>query len=272
MIKFPNCKINIGLNILSKRADGYHNLQTVFYPVSLKDVLEIIENNGEKKHIGFSSSGFIIDGNTENNLCVKAARLLQKDFPQLPDLKIHLHKNIPMGAGLGGGSADAAYTLLMINEKFNLNLSREQLIGYALRLGSDCPFFIINQPCFATGRGEIMEAVQLNLSSYKILIVNPGIHVNTGAAFSSLVLSGTKNDLKQMLSAPIENWKDNIINDFENPVFTLYPEIAAIKQILYNNAAVYASMSGSGSTVYGIFPREHQPYINFPEHYFCQWV
>lgn len=272
MIKFPNCKINIGLQILSKRADGYHNLQTVFYPVALKDVLEIIELTGSSTQVEFSSSGLLIDAMPENNLCVKAARLLQKDFSQIPSLKIHLHKNIPMGAGLGGGSADAAFILLMINEKFGLNLSTEQLISYALQLGSDCPFFIINQPSIATGRGEIMEPVQLDLSSYKILLVNPGIHVNTGTAFSNLLLPGTKYDLEQMVNAPPESWKDHITNDFERTVFLLHPEIAAIKEELYNHSAVYASMSGSGSTVYGIFPREKQPDINFPEHYFCQWV
>ena len=272
MIKFPDCKINIGLNILSKREDGYHNLQTIFYPIPLNDVLEIVELPGHPSTIRFTSSGLTIDATSDNNLCVRAARILQRDFPHIPGLTIHLHKNIPMGAGLGGGSADAAFVLLMINEKFQLRLSEAQLIAYALQLGSDCPFFIRNQSCFATGRGEIMEPLAIDLSGYELLLINPGIHVNTGGAFAGLHLSAHSPDLKAAVAAPIHTWKNNIRNDFEQTVFQQYPEIAAVKASLYANGAVYASMSGSGSTVYGIFEKGDQPAVNFPSHYFCQWV
>lgn len=272
MITFPNAKINIGLNILSRRADGYHNLQTLFYPVHLKEALEIIETEEQPQDIVFSSSGLPIPGKEENNLCVKAYHLLRKDFPQIGQVKMHLHKTIPMGAGMGGGSADGAFTLSLLNDLFNLDLSKEELTRYALQLGSDCPFFIFNQPCFATGRGEIMKKTGPVLSDFHILIVHPGIHINTAAAFSQLHIGENNADLEKLIMQPVEEWKHSVINDFEKPVFTRYPEIAAIKDELYENGALYASMSGSGSTVFGIFNAGNQPPVNFPAHYFCQWV
>lgn len=272
MITFPNAKINIGLNILSKRADGYHNLQTVFYPVHLKDALEIIKTTEQPDDIIFSHTGLAISGKQEDNLCIKAYHLLRKDFPQVTRVKMHLHKAIPMGAGMGGGSADGAFTLTLLNNLFNLNLSEGELIQYALQLGSDCPFFIFNQPCFATGRGEIMKRVQLDLSPYRILIVSPGIHINTVAAFSQINTGENNVNLNTLIAAPVEQWKHTISNDFEKPVFAQYPEIAAIKAGLYNAGAVYAAMSGSGSTVFGIFHAGNQLSVNFPDHYFCQWV
>ena len=272
MITFPNAKINIGLNILSKREDGYHNLQTIFYPVAIKDALEIIDGNENDTGIVFSSTGLPINGNTDDNLCIKAYHLLQKDFPQITSIKTHLHKTIPMGAGMGGGSANGAFMLQLLNSKFQLNLSGNQLIHYALQLGSDCPFFILNKPCFASGRGENLASVELDLSSYKILIVNPGIHVNTANAFKHIVIGKNNTDLQQLVTQPLATWKDSIVNDFEEWVFNQYPDVAAIKDQLYKNGAVYASMSGSGSTVYGIFNTKEERAINFPAHYFCQWV
>ena len=272
MITFPNAKINIGLNILSRRADGYHNLQTVFYPVAVKDALEIIDTPEQDARVEFSSSGLVINGNQEDNLCIKAYHLLQRDFPQIKPVKVHLHKAIPMGAGMGGGSADAAFMLQLLNHKFQLGLSVAELVQYAGQLGSDCPFFILNKPCFATGRGEIMEPIQLDLSAYKILIVNPGVHINTGMAFSKINAGEHDTDLKKWIMQPVALWKNYIINDFERPVFDQYPEIAAIKDELYKNGALYASMTGSGSTVYGIFEADNQLSVNFTPGYFRQWV
>lgn len=272
MVVFPNCKINIGLNILAKRPDGYHNLQTVFYPLGIKDALEIIESTEFTQAITYSSSGLEINGKTEHNLCIKAYELLKKDFPSLPFIQMHLHKTIPMGAGLGGGSADAAFTLQLLNKKFLLQLSQKQLLDYALELGSDCPFFILNKPCFAKGRGEILEPVELDLSDYSFLIVNPGIHVNTRLAFSTLSIKENSSHLPTLITKPITDWKNEILNDFEKTIFPLYPAIAALKNQLYAAGAIYASMSGSGSSVFGIFKKDNRPLLNFPPHYFNRWV
>lgn len=257
MISFPNCKINIGLQVLGKREDGFHEIETFFYPVALYDALEIISS----ATLEFTTTGLPVDGSLADNLCVKAYHLLKKDFPQLPFVKIHLHKAIPMGAGLGGGSADAAFMLHLLNNKFNLNLTTPQLINYALQLGSDCPFFIINKPCIAKGRGERLKEIEVDISKYKIVLVNPGIHVNTGWAFSQLLKQSynekiylrTGKSIKQIIQQPIISWKDELLNDFELPVFNAHPQIKVIKEKLYKMGALYAAMSGSGSTVYGIF-------------------
>jgi 4-diphosphocytidyl-2-C-methyl-D-erythritol kinase len=273
MVSFPNAKINIGLQVLGKRADGYHNLQTIFYPVKIHDALEIISN--ETTHSGevtFSSSGRTIDVKPEDNLCVKAYHLIKKDFPSIPDISMHLHKNIPMGAGVGGGSADAAFVLTLLNKKFELGISQEKLLGYALQLGSDCPFFIINQPCFAKGRGELLEKITMNLTSCKIFIVNPGIHVKTAAAFKELQHTNDHCNLNAAILEPIENWKELIKNDFEIPVFARFPVLKEIKQTLYDAGALFALMSGSGSTIYGIFDDKASPVFNFPDTYFTIWV
>jgi 4-diphosphocytidyl-2-C-methyl-D-erythritol kinase len=266
MISFPNCKINLGLHILNKREDGFHNLETFFYPLPLHDALEIIE--AEK--IVFTNSGLPVPGNTDDNICLKAYHLLKKDFAELPPLKIHLNKAIPMGAGLGGGSADGAFTLQLLNHKFNLGLSTNQLINYASQLGSDCPFFITNKPCFATGRGEILEPLPIDLSAYKFLIINPGIHVNTGWAFSQINPAHPEKSIRKIIAQPIETWKQELKNDFEEPVFKNHSEIKDIKEGLYKEGAVYASMSGSGSTVYGIFKKEIELSFNFPAHYYLK--
>ncbi|MGG9964618.1 4-(cytidine 5'-diphospho)-2-C-methyl-D-erythritol kinase [Ferruginibacter sp. SUN106] len=255
MLSFPNCKINLGLHILNKREDGFHNLETVFYPVGLKDAVEIIPAHNTTSPITFTSSGLIVDGNNGDNICIKAYHLLKKDFPELPAIKMHLHKAIPMGAGLGGGSADGAFVLMLLNKKFNLNLSTPELLNYASQLGSDCPFFIINKPCYATGRGEILEAINTDLSKYTIILINPGIHINTGWAFSQLTPALPQKTIKEIITQPITSWQQELKNDFEMPVFEKYPAIKNIKEALYTQGAVYASMSGSGSTVYGIFEK-----------------
>ena len=275
MLSFPNSKINIGLNIIGKRNDGYHNIETVFYPIAVKDALEIIESpTHDETDIIFTSSGNLISGNTDENLCVKAYRLLKKDFPEIPSVKMHLHKNIPMGAGLGGGSSDGAAVLLLLNKKFNLNISEEKLIQYALMLGSDCPFFLNNKPCFAEGRGEILKEIPLDLSDYKKMIVHPGIHVNTAEAFAHLAPGdySPAGTLEKAIQKDITEWKTSIKNDFEKPVFKKYPEIENIKLIMYENGALYSAMSGSGSSVFGVFPHDTNINIKFPLHYFCRIV
>jgi 4-diphosphocytidyl-2-C-methyl-D-erythritol kinase len=274
MIAFPNCKINLGLHIGNKREDGFHNLETVFCPIPLKDAVEIITSSSTTP-VTYSSSGNIIEGKEEDNLCIKAYHLLKKDFPSLPNIQLHLHKVIPTGAGLGGGSADAAFTLSLLNKKFNLNLSTPKLLNFALELGSDCPFFIINKPCFATGRGEVLEEIELDLSAYKFVLVNPKIHVNTGWAFGAWS-GGYKpsdhnfKDTKEIIQQPITTWKDELQNDFEKVVFEKHPAIKSVKEELYKQGAIYAAMSGSGSTVFGIFNKEDKLDLNFDSNYFVK--
>ena len=272
MIVFPNCKINLGLNILRKRSDGHHDLETIFYPLPLTDVLEITTYTGHERTpvIPFTTSGLPIETDTVSNLCSKAYKILKKDFPDLPLVQMHLHKVIPLGSGLGGGSADAAFTLKLLNEKFGLQLSFNQLCEYAIQLGSDCPFFIINKPCFATGRGEELQEMSVNLSAYKILIVNPGIYINTGEAFRHIKPTIPERSIKKVIASPIKIWKDQLKNDFEVYAFKKYPELVDIKDQLYLAGAVYASMSGSGSTVYGIFPKQNETKLQFPSHYFVK--
>ena len=270
MLSFPNCKINLGLHILGKRDDGFHNLETVFYPVPFKDALELIPSTNTG--IEFTATGLAVDGNAADNLCVKAYHLLKKDFPEIPTIKIHLHKAIPLGAGLGGGSADAAFMLKLLNEKFKLNLSTDQLINYALQLGSDCPFFIINKPCLATGRGEMLEEIAVDLSAYKIVLINPGIHINTGWAFSNITPAQPARSIKEIIQQPVNTWKDELKNDFESAVFTAHPAIKEIKEALYTQGAVYAAMSGSGSTVFGIFEPNTGPVTLKDSNYFIKII
>jgi 4-diphosphocytidyl-2-C-methyl-D-erythritol kinase len=269
VIFFPNCKINLGLHILRNREDGFHDLETVFYPIPLTDALEVIHKTNNQKSISFSFSGINIDGKEEDNICIKAYQLLNKDF-DLPHVKIHLHKNIPVGAGLGGGSSDGAFMLLLLNKKFALNIAEEKLIEYALHLGSDCPFFIKNKACHATQRGEKLTPLKLDLSWYKIVLINPGIHINTGWAFSQIRPSENRPSVLEVTQLPAENWKGQLSNDFEEAVFQHYPEIKKIKEELYLKGAVYASMSGTGSTIFGLFAKEHTPVFNFPKEYFSR--
>ena len=250
MISFPNAKINIGLNVVSKRSDGYHNLETIFYPVKLADALELVD--AEKMQ--FTSSGIEIDGNPENNLVIKAYQLLKTDF-NLPPVKLHLHKIIPFGAGLGGGSADAAFTLKMLNNHFNLKVSSKKLQQYTAQIGADCPFFIENHPVFATGTGDQFQSVNLDLSAYEILIIKPDILVSTPEAFKNIVPQKPSFNLKDIEKLPIEEWRNFVKNDFEKSVFAKYPEIEKLKNRLYEIGAAYASMSGSGSALFGIFSK-----------------
>jgi 4-diphosphocytidyl-2-C-methyl-D-erythritol kinase len=251
MIQFSPCKINLGLSILAKRADGFHALETVFYPVALNDIVEIVPT----KLFTFSHTGISIPGDTSNNLCVKAYQLLKADFPEMGDVKIHLHKNIPMGAGLGGGSGDGTTVLKILNNLFNLNISKEQLLHYAASLGSDCPFFIYNEACHATGRGEILKPIDIDLSGYTIALVHPGIHIATAWAFQQLSPCVKEKSIAAIIKQPIETWKAELMNDFEAPVFKANPLLEKIKNNLYSQGAIYASMSGSGSSLFGIFPK-----------------
>ncbi len=264
MVTFPNCKINLGLNITRKRDDGYHNLETVFYPIGLKDALEGIKLgvNSLESGIEFSSSGLAIAGVADDNLCVKAYQLLKKDFPELSSVQMHLHKAIPMGAGMGGGSADGAFALILLNQLCQLGLSQQQLLQYALQLGSDCPFFILNKPCFATGRGEIMQEIELNLSDYRFVIINPNIHISTAASFSQIIPSLPTQSVSEIIKLPVTQWKGLLVNDFEKSIAQSHPAIADIKQELYQKGAIYASMTGSGSTVYGIFHKNTTPQLS----------
>jgi len=269
VIVFPNCKINLGLHILQKREDGFHDIETVFYPINIKDALEIIPKT-HQKGVMFSASGLPIIGPEEANLCIRAYELLKKDFPELPGIKMHLHKVIPMGAGLGGGSANGAFTLLLLNKQFRLQLSVEQLAHYAQQLGSDCAFFILNKPSLATGKGEVLLPLELDLSAYKLLVVYPGIHINTGWAFSHVKPEANQVGLKELVNLPVTDWKENITNNFEPPVFKQFPELKEIKNKLYESGALYASLTGSGSTLFGLFEKEAAINLSFPPHYFVQ--
>jgi len=268
MITFPNCKINLGLNITGKRNDGYHDLETVFFPVYLHDCLEVIQS----ANFSFQSSGLQIQGDEGSNLCVKAYHLLKKDFPALPAVQIHLHKAIPMGAGLGGGSADGAYMLMMLNNKFKLGLSEEQLMNYALQIGSDCPFFMVKKPCIAKGRGEILEPVDVDLSAYKLVIVNPGIHISTKEAFAKLRSTSPNLPIKDLIKQPILTWKETLYNDFEKGAFDTYPVIKTIKHDLYKQGALYAAMTGTGSTVFGLFEKDLNVELDYPPEYFTKQI
>ncbi|MBX2905069.1 MAG: 4-(cytidine 5'-diphospho)-2-C-methyl-D-erythritol kinase [Taibaiella sp.] len=264
MVCFPNCKINIGLFVTNKRSDGYHDLETVFYPVGtnsietnrvLNDVLEIVpaKENTAKLHL----TGLGVNGDSANNLVWKAYELFQNRNPEkITPLDIYLHKVIPMGAGLGGGSADGAFMLRLINDFYDLGTSDEELVQMALQLGSDCPFFIYNTPQYARGRGELMEPLKLDLSQYRIEVVCPGIHVSTKDAFSEIAPQPAPYDLRNLTALPITEWKALISNDFEKTVFKSHPELAALKKGMYDKGAVYASMTGTGSAVYGIFEKE----------------
>ena len=262
MIQFSPCKINLGLSILEKRADGFHALETVFYPVALQDIVEIVpeklvgkENSNIINGVAFTHTGIPIPGDASNNLCVKAYHLLKADYPPIGAVKIHLHKNIPMGAGLGGGSADGTSVLILLNRLFELKLTQKQLLEYAARLGSDCPFFIFNEACHATGRGEILNPISIDLSNYTIVLIHPGIHIATPWAFQQLSPCVKEKSILTIIKQPIETWKAELINDFEAPVFKAHPELEALKNNLYEKGAIYASMSGSGSSLFGIFPK-----------------
>lgn len=249
MVSFPPCKINLGLQILNKREDGYHNLSTGFYPVPWTDILEIIP----AEEMGFTCTGLAIPG--KENMCLKAYQLVKKDF-DLPPVKIHLHKIIPIGAGLGGGSSDAAHTLRVINSIFELKLTREILHNYASQLGSDCAFFVQDKAMLGSGRGEVLSEVSVNLNGKFLVIIKPELHISTAEAYADITPQGQEQTLLKILENPISGWRTTLQNDFEKSIFKKYPSLKDIKETLYLLGATYASMSGSGSAVFGIFERE----------------
>jgi 4-diphosphocytidyl-2-C-methyl-D-erythritol kinase len=268
VIAFPNAKINFGLNIIEKRVDGFHNLETVFYPFDLCDILEVVESESLKRgEYNFDTSGIEIDCSPEDNIIIKAYNLIAAKY-DIPGVDIYFHKNIPFGAGLGGGSADAAFMLKLLNDNFNLGISNEQLEEYASQLGSDCPFFINNKPVFAHGKGELFEKTELDLKGMYMVVVKPGITVSTPMAYSGITPREPDFDLRKINELNVKDWKNYIVNDFEENVFKLFPEIGEIKDTLYRHGAVYSAMSGSGAAVFGIFKDEVDLKDIFPDYFY----
>ena len=256
MITFPIAKINLGLNVVEKRPDGYHNLETVFYPVRIKDALELFEMAPDfpsPVDCDLKVTNIHIEGDEQKNLVVRAYQLLKQDFPTLPRIHAHLYKGIPTQAGMGGGSSDCGYMITLLDEMFHLGLTEQQMIEYAARLGADCAFFIVNKPCYAEGIGEKLNPIDLDLSGWHIAIVRPAIPVSTKEAFSLITPQHPQKNCRDIVMQPVETWRESLTNDFEKSVFTLHPEIGAIKQRLYDLGATYAAMSGSGSAVFGLF-------------------
>lgn len=264
MIVFPNAKINIGLFVTEKRKDGFHNLETVFYPIGLSDVLEISDENAPKGICLFQNTGIDIACKPEQNLVIRAYRLLAEIY-DLPAIHVHLHKVIPFGAGLGGGSSDAAFMLKALNDFFALHLSEAQLLEYAALLGSDCAFFIRNHPVFATGKGELLEDIELCLKDYQIVLLKPEVGVSTPEAYAGICPEPAKVNLRKLNEWLVSDWKGRVYNDFEKSVFAKYPSIALLKEQLYEAGALYASMTGSGSAVYGLFEKSNKVHLEYPD-------
>lgn len=264
MVVFPNAKINIGLFVTEKRPDGFHNLETVFYPIDLSDILEVTEGEGNPGTFVFRNTGIDVGCAPEKNLIVKAYHLLAMAY-DLPSVRIHLHKMIPFGAGLGGGSADAAFMLKALNDCFELHLTDIQLMEFAVRLGSDCAFFIRNYPAFASGKGELLEDIDLDLSDYRMVLVKPSVGVSTPEAYAGVVPCAAPVDLRKLGTWAVEEWKGKVSNDFEWTVFAKYPEIAALKRQLYESGAIYVSMTGSGSALFGIFEKGSEVKLECPD-------
>ena len=255
-ISFPIAKINLGLNVVEKRPDGYHNLQTVFYPVPLKDALEVQVMDSafpSDYDCDLKVTNTTIDGDEQRNLVVRAYQLLKKDFPTLPRIHTHLWKGIPTQAGMGGGSSDCAYMLVLLNQQFQLGLTEKQLIDYAAQLGADCAFFILSRPCYAEGIGEKLQPIDLSLNGYFLAVVRPDIPVSTKEAFSRIHPHYPAQNCRETVMQSVETWRDTLVNDFEESVFALHPEIGNIKQQLYDMGATYAAMTGSGSALFGLF-------------------
>ncbi|MEN9987537.1 MAG: hypothetical protein RLZZ585_576 [Bacteroidota bacterium] len=251
MILYPPAKINLGLNILRKRNDGYHDIDTCMVEIPFTDIIEVTKADSFE----FLQTGIKISGLGGSNLCEKAYQLLQNEF-QIGPVRIHLRKQIPVGAGLGGGSADATFTLLALNELFQLQLSTEKLKQLASEIGSDCPFFVDGLPQIAQGRGEILSTVELDLSDVYLVLLNPGIHVGTKEAYDGVSVSEDVRSIEEIVQKPMDQWRELLKNDFETSVFQRYPEIQALKESLYHTGAIYAAMSGSGSSVFGLFTNE----------------
>ena len=255
MITFPIAKINLGLNVVEKRADGYHNLQTVFFPVPLLDALDVQEMGAEfpsQYDCDLKVSNIHIDGDEQRNLVVRAYNLLKQDFPDMPRVHAHLYKGIPTQAGMGGGSSDCGFMITLLNKMFNLGLSDEQMIQYAARLGADCAFFILNKPCYAEGIGEKLQPIQLSLSGWYLSLVRPDIPVSTREAFALIKPHYPEFNCKEVVQLPVEEWRGKLTNDFEDSVFAVHPELGAVKDRLYQLGATYAAMSGSGSTLFAL--------------------
>lgn len=256
MLRFPIAKINLGLNVVERRPDGYHNLETVFYPVPIQDALEVqLMDDGFPSAVDcdIKVSNIAVEGDEQRNLVVRAYHLLKKDFPDLPRLHTHLYKNIPTQAGMGGGSSDGAAMVLLLNEAFHLGLSAQQMIDYVAQLGADCPFFILNRPAYAEGIGEKLMPIDLDLKGWTLAVVRPAIPVSTKEAFSLITPCRPERNCKEIVMQPVESWRELLTNDFEKSVFALHPEIGAVKDELYRMGAVYAAMSGSGSSLFGLF-------------------
>ena len=275
MITFPCAKINLGLNIVSKRPDGYHNLETVFYPIPLTDALEIKymdEKFPSESPCDLKITGNDVDCNEEDNLVIKAYQLLAADF-QLPRVHAHLVKRIPTQAGLGGGSSDAAYMIRLLDERFRLNIGIPEMERYAAKLGADCAFFITADPSYAEGIGDVLMPVDVpgaGLGGYYLAVVKPSVAVSTRDAYAAIVPKTPAKCCRDIVRQPIETWKDELVNDFEAPIFAMHPELAAIKQSLYDAGAVYAAMSGSGSSLFGIFREQPTGLEKEFEGMFCQ--
>ena len=259
MITFPLAKINLGLNVVERRPDGYHNLQTVFMPVPLTDALEVHEMDAafpSEVDCDLKVTNIAVEGDEQRNLVVRAYNMLKSEFPDMPRVHAHLRKDIPTQAGMGGGSSDCAAMLLLLNRMFSLGLTQQQLIDRAARLGADCPIFILNRPAYAEGIGEKLTPIELSLQDYYLAIVRPNIPVPTKEAFSRITPHMPAKNCLDIVRQPIDTWRHELVNDFEESVFALHPEIGAVKQRLYDLGAVYAAMSGSGSALFGIFKKE----------------
>lgn len=270
MIAYPNAKVNLGLNILRRRPDGYHDIGSVFIPVKWRDILEVMEDRaGERGTVTFTSTGITVPDDGKPNLCERAYHLLHARHG-LPAVAIHLHKLVPIGAGLGGGSADAAFTLRLLNDIFSLGETDDALEDLAAQLGSDCPFFIRNTPQLVTGRGEVMRPIDLSLSGLHMLLIYPDIHIGTAEAYAGVVPKQPSVALQEVIAQPVEEWREGLHNDFEDSLFPRHPVLRELKAMLYSAGAAYASMTGSGSAIYGIFRRQREIFL--PEGMQWRWM
>ena len=269
MICFPNAKINLGLNVTEKRSDGFHNIETIFYPIGWNDALEVVvAKKYSRKEFTLHLSGIPISGNTNDNLLYKAYKLMQQ-IRLLPKIEVYLHKSLPMGAGLGGGSSDAAFFIKLLNEQFSLELTESETLDISKKLGSDCAFFVKNSPVFAFQKGDIFSDISLDLSSLYIAVIYPNIHSNTKEAYSLITPQKPSQSVLEIIKQPIVTWKTDLVNDFETSIFKLYPAVKKVKHDLYSLGSLYASMSGSGSAVFGLF--DHEPDIKHLQ-MFPNWI
>lgn len=255
MLTRPIAKINLGLNVVEKRPDGYHNLETVFYPVQIEDALEVYPMDPEfpsEYDCDLKVTNITIDGDEQRNLVVRAYNLLKADFPTLPRIHAHLYKGIPTQAGMGGGSSDCGFMITLLNQMFNLGLTDQQMIDYAARLGADCAFFILNRPCYAEGIGEKLQPIDLDLKGWYLSLVRPNFPVSTREAFALIKPHHPEVNCREVVKQPVESWRGALVNDFEGSVFAVHPELGAVKDRLYELGATYAAMSGSGSTLFAL--------------------